>query len=372
MRDAECVELLRWALPRLGLRWEGFRRVRRQVCRRVGRRIEALGLADAEAYRRQLEAHPEEWGVLETFCRIPISRFYRDGGVFDGLRRVVLPALVERAEARGEGRLRAWSAGCASGEEAWTLLACFASDLAPHHPTLVLELVASDVEAHLLERARRARYAVGSARELPAELARLLFVERDDAFEVQERHRDAVSWRLQDLRHAAPEGLFDLVLCRNVAFTYFDAAEQRRALARIGERVHPGGALVIGRHERLPDGGAGFAAWPDAPCVYQRGGAAPDRAPGALGQGGAARTDPPSSPGTKARHRSGSGSTPSLVHQLPVASGRSISPWGIVAACNGVGLAEGTSGSCPAPPDPLSAQRDVRSLSSPLHLPDVC
>lgn len=270
MRDAECVELLRWALPRLGLRWEGFRRVRRQVCRRVGRRIEALGLADAAAYRRQLEAHPEEWGVLETFCRIPISRFYRDRGVFDGLRRVVLPALARRAEARGEGRLRAWSAGCASGEEAWTLLACFAFDLAAGHPTLVLELVATDVEAHLLERARRAWYAAGSTRELPAELAQLLFVVRDGAFEVQDRHRAAVRWQLQDLRREAPEGRFDLVLCRNVAFTYFDAEEQRRALARIGGSLHPGGALVIGRHERLPDGEAGFAAWPGAPCAYER------------------------------------------------------------------------------------------------------
>jgi chemotaxis protein methyltransferase CheR len=272
------VELLRWALPRLGLRWEGFRRVRRQVCRRVGLRIEALGLADTAAYRRHLEEHPEEWGVLETFCRIPISRFYRDRGVFDSLRRVVLPVLGERAEARGEGRLRAWSAGCASGEEAWTLLACFASDLAPRHPSLVLELVATDVEAHLLERARRARYGTGSARELPAELAQGLFETRDGALEVQERHRAAIAWRLQDLRREAPEGLFDLVLCRNVAFTYFDAEEQRRALARIAERLRPGAALVIGRHERLPDGGPGFAVWPGAPCVYERDSAPLDRA----------------------------------------------------------------------------------------------
>jgi len=187
---------------------------------------------------------------------------------------VVLPALVQRAEARADGRLRAWSAGCASGEEAWTLLACFASDVAPRHPALRLELVATDVDARLLERARRARYAPSSGRELPAELHALLFVASDGALAVQERHRDAITWGLQDLRHEAPEGLFDLVLCRNVVFTYFDADEQGRALARIAGRLRPGGALVIGRHERLPEDAAGFAAWPGAPCVYQHGAAA--------------------------------------------------------------------------------------------------
>jgi chemotaxis protein methyltransferase CheR len=268
------VELLRWALPRLGLRWEGFRRVRRQVCRRIARRIEALGLADAAAYRRHLEGGPEEWGVLETFCRIPISRFYRDRGVFDALRRVVLPALAAQAEARADRRLRVWSAGCASGEEAWTLLACFAADLAPRHPTLGLDLVATDVEPHLLERARSARYAPSSTRELPAELREVLFQPGQEACVVRDRHRDA-SWRLQDLRYEAPEGHFDLVLCRNVAFTYFAADVQRQVLARVAARLRPGGALVIGRHERLPEGGEGFAPWPGAPCVHVRGAVRP-------------------------------------------------------------------------------------------------
>jgi chemotaxis protein methyltransferase CheR len=252
--------------------------VRRQVCRRVAGRLDALRLADAAAYRRHLESHPEEWGVLETFCRIPISRFYRDRGVFDALRSVVLPALAERAEARGDGRLRAWSAGCASGEEAWTLLGCFAADLAPQHPALALELVATDVEAHLLERARQARYAPGSTRELPDELRQILFRPGQEARVVQDRHRTAITWQLQDLRREAPEGLFDLVLCRNVAFTYFAADPQRQALARIEARLRPGGALVIGRHERLPGAGAGFAPWPEAPCVYERGASALERA----------------------------------------------------------------------------------------------
>jgi hypothetical protein len=78
MQDAECVALLRWALPRLGLRWPGFRKVRRQVCKRINRRIKELGLADVAAYREHLERVPEEWPRLDALCRITISRFYRD------------------------------------------------------------------------------------------------------------------------------------------------------------------------------------------------------------------------------------------------------------------------------------------------------
>src|SRR6185295_20147796 len=116
-----CVELLQWALPRLGKRWQGFRNVRGQVCKRIARRARELGLADLEAYRAHLEAHDDEWPVLDALCRVTISRFYRDRAVFDRLRLEILPAFAERAAARGESVVRAWSAGCASGEEPYTL-----------------------------------------------------------------------------------------------------------------------------------------------------------------------------------------------------------------------------------------------------------
>lgn len=84
-RDAQWVSFLQWALPRLGLRWPGFRKVRRQVIKRIARRIEALQLGDLDSYRRYLETHEQEWLRLDDFCRITISRVYRDRRVFDSL-----------------------------------------------------------------------------------------------------------------------------------------------------------------------------------------------------------------------------------------------------------------------------------------------
>ena len=111
MTDADCVVLLQWALPKLGLRWAGFRNVRGQVCKRIRRRIDELALADAASYRDRLEAEPAEWEVLRGFCGVTISRFYRDRGVWDALGDEVLPAAAAAAMASGEHELWCWSVG---------------------------------------------------------------------------------------------------------------------------------------------------------------------------------------------------------------------------------------------------------------------
>jgi chemotaxis protein methyltransferase CheR len=270
VRDADCVALLRFALPRLGLRWEGFRRVRRQVCRRVGRRMRELGCADVGAYRARLEADPAEWRRLDAMCRISISRCYRDRGVFESLGRLVLPALAGRARAEGRASLRAWCAGCASGEEPYSLAALWAFERAPREPGLSLSILATDVDPQLLERARRGVFRASSLRELPEELRAQAFERVEAGYAVREALKPHVELRCQDLREAMPDGPFDLILCRNLAFTYFGEALQREILARLAARLVPGGALVIGLHEALPAPHPELVPWPGARAVYAR------------------------------------------------------------------------------------------------------
>jgi chemotaxis protein methyltransferase CheR len=254
MTDRECVELLQWAAPRLRLRWEGFRRVRGQVCKRLGRRMKALGLESVTAYRARLEADETEWAVLDSFCRVTISRFYRDHHVFDVLREELLPTLLRDARARGETVFRVWSAGCASGEEPYTVAVLFRLGLAPAFPELRLELLATDADEALLARARRGCYPPGTLRELPAEWASRAFTLTEQGEQcLAPAFREDLTFQCQDLRAEHPAGPFHLVLCRNVAFTYFAPPLQREVLARIIERLVPGGLLVIGAHESLPE-----------------------------------------------------------------------------------------------------------------------
>ncbi|MFL5348975.1 MAG: CheR family methyltransferase [Hyalangium sp.] len=259
MMDRECVELLQWAAARLRLRWEGFRRVRGQVCKRIGRRVKALGLEGAAAYRARLEADEAEWAVLDSLCRVTISRFYRDRHVFDVLREGLLPALLRDARARGETVFRVWSAGCASGEEPYTVAVLFRLGLAPAFPGMGLELLATDADEALLNRARRGCYPPGTLRELPPEWASRAFTLTAEGEQcLAPELREDLTFRCQDLRAELPPGPFHLVLCRNVAFTYFARPLQHEVLTRLKERLVPGGLLVIGAHESLPEGPTGL------------------------------------------------------------------------------------------------------------------
>ncbi|MEM8961488.1 MAG: CheR family methyltransferase [Acidobacteriota bacterium] len=261
MKDASCVAFLQWALPRLGFRWPGFRKVRRQVCRRIRRRYAALGLADLAAYRRYLETDPDELAHLDACFRVTLSRFYRDRRIFERLGDEILPGL-----ARNRDRLRVWSAGCASGEEPYSVALVWRQRV--RMPEVELEILATDADAHMLERAARAVYSEGTLRELPQSWRETAFRERADELELLPAWRELVEFRQQDLRTEMPAGPFDLVLCRNLAFMYFDQDRQLDVLRRLATRIRSGGWLVIGNHESLPSPATEFA--PDGPCSYRR------------------------------------------------------------------------------------------------------
>lgn len=256
--DAACVRFLREVLPILGLRWPGFRKVRRQVRKRLARRLGALGLADLDAYREHLAHHPDERVVLDAMCRIPISCFYRDRGVWDTLRTDILPRLMAAAHDRGDRVVHCWSAGCASGEEPYTLALCRALDPALAARDVTFAIDATDADPHLLARARAALYGAGSLRELPAEWRLRGFDENDGVWRVKPAIGAAVTFAQEDLRETMPAGPFDLILCRNLAFTYFADAVQRRIAVAFAARLHVGGALVLGKHETLPASMAGL------------------------------------------------------------------------------------------------------------------
>lgn len=270
MEDAACVRFLQWALPRLRMRWAGFRRVRRQVCKRIGRRIRELGLSDISAYRAFLEPHPEEWYVLDGLCRISISRFYRDRGVFEILEREILPRLAEEVLAGGGNSVRCWSAGCASGEEPYSLALTWECRVAPRIPRVGIGIVATDSDAESLRRAKAGIYARSSLKDLPADLRETGFAPSEGRFVLRPEYRNRVAFAPQDVRSVMPAGPFRLILCRNLAFTYFDPALQREILCGLAERLVPGGFLVVGRRESLPDGAKGFEGLPGGIGIYMR------------------------------------------------------------------------------------------------------
>jgi chemotaxis protein methyltransferase CheR len=266
MKDVECVTFLQWALPRLGLRWAGYRRVRHQVCKRIDRRIQALKLSGLAEYAIYLSEHVTEWTELAALCLIPISRFYRDRRVFDLLGEEILPELAKEAISHHLAVVRCWSAGCAAGEEPYTLSLVWDQRVEPSYPQVRLAILATDIDEHLLERARAACYSWSSLKEIPPAWIDRAFDRRNSLYCLREHWKVGIEFRRQDIQLEQPSGKFDLILCRNVVFTYFSESGQRDVLARLTERLRPGGILVIGRHESLP---SGACVLPVAACIYR-------------------------------------------------------------------------------------------------------
>ena len=269
MNDTDCTAFLQWALPQLELRWPGFRKVRRQVCKRLKHRMRDLGLDNYSAYRVRLEADPSEWQIFDECCHITISRFFRDRGIFEGVRRQVLPDIAEQAKREGRDA-QVWSAGCASGEEPYTLKILWDVEVASAYPSVFLSIIASDVDKAMLTRAREGCFERTSLHELPPPLIEQAFDRVAFQYCVKPEHREGIEFLDQDLRSEMPLRIFDLILCRYVVFTYFAVPLQRKVLASMLERLRPRGYLVIGSHEQLPDNVPELAVLDSAPQIFQK------------------------------------------------------------------------------------------------------
>ena len=270
MKDIECVEFLQWALPMLRMRWPGFRKVRRQVCKRIHKRLRQLKLGNTRAYRDFIESHPQENDILDGFCRITISRFYRDKGVFQCVENHVIPELANHILDRDQDALQILSAGCSSGEEPYSLALMWDFKLQVRFPKIHLKLLATDADLQMLNRAEKACYPATAIKDLPMSWRKTAFIRNDALFCLESKHKTNVRLVPHDIRTEIPYHPFHLILCRNLVFTYFNITLQREILQRLWNNLHPAGFLVIGIHENLPDGDEVFTTQDKKYRVFQK------------------------------------------------------------------------------------------------------
>ncbi|MCW8330935.1 hypothetical protein MD588_19255 [Photobacterium sp. SDRW27] len=240
MKDYDCVQFLQWALEEL---------------------------AD---YRTYLEASPGEWRMLDTLCPVTISRFYRDKAVFTALEQQLLPSLIRKAIDHGQNKLKVWSAGCASGEEAYTIALIWKLQLQQYFPGFQLEILATDLDPAMGKRISEACYPYSSIRYLPERWLHQAFLRQHNIYCLKPEYKHPIMFHTQDIRYNQPVDLFDLVLCRNLVFTYFSTKLQHSVTEQINKVMHPGGALVIGCHETLPENVRGFDVWYGPHRIYRK------------------------------------------------------------------------------------------------------
>lgn len=244
--SAEFDRFLKVVLPPMGLNWRRYRR--RNIRKRVLHRIDSLGLASVSQYMETLRSDEQEFQVFYNLLTVTISRFFRNRMTYEHLAKDVIPDLIER-----NGRLHIWSIGCASGEEPYSLAILWDAYLRERYPSINPVINATDIDMECLERAEEAVYEKSSLRELPKELVDKYFVHQRCHFALNEGIKRMVGFRFHDVLKEEPLKGNNLILCRNLAFTYFGPELQKKVLDKIHTGLEPGGYLIIGRKEVLPE-----------------------------------------------------------------------------------------------------------------------
>jgi chemotaxis protein methyltransferase CheR len=238
---------------------------------------------DLDSYYRLLldESRGQDaFDHLVAYLTVGETYFFRNSAQFDALRQQILPRLIARA--RASGRLRIWSAGCAAGEEPYSL-AMVLREVIPDVDAWTVLILGTDINRALLGRAEQARYGPWSFRGCPPARRARYFIDRGTEFELRPEIRRMVTFARHNLvadpyppPAAGPEPM-DLILCRNVTI-YFDAAATRRVVDRFYDCLVDGGWLIVGHAEPSLETYRRFRTcnFPDT-IAYQRAG--PERPP---------------------------------------------------------------------------------------------
>jgi two-component system, chemotaxis family, CheB/CheR fusion protein len=242
----EFEQLLEFLKRNRGFDFTGYKRTTLQ--RRVHRRMETVGSDSYAAYLARLESDTEEFTHLFNTLLINVTRFFRDEGPWTFLAEEILPTLLAR---RGEqAPIRVWSAGCASGEEAYTLAMLLAEALGPDRYRERVKIYATDADDDALATARSATYSEKQVADVPEALREKYFEQLDGRFVFTKDLRRSVIFGRNDLVQDAPISRIDLLVCRNTLM-YFNAATQAVILARFHFALADQGVLFLGRAETL-------------------------------------------------------------------------------------------------------------------------
>ncbi|MDO9285872.1 MAG: chemotaxis protein CheB [Aquabacterium sp.] len=220
------------------------------LLRRMERRMGIHRLPSLHHYEQMLRGNPQELDLLFKELLIGVTAFFRDTPVWQAMQEVALPQLLH-AHADGD-HLRAWVAGCSTGEEAYSLAMAFREvvDASPDRARCTLQIFATDLSRDAIERARRAVYPLSIAGEVsPGRLARF-FSLQDSSYRVDKSIRETIVFAPHDLTVDPPFTKLDLLCCRNLLI-YLTAPLQRRLLPLFHYSLLPDGVLMLGTSETV-------------------------------------------------------------------------------------------------------------------------
>ena len=236
---------------------------RGQMERRIRSFVATRGDVDLLTYGQQLTTDKDELSRFLDRVTINVSQLWRNPEQWETLEQQILPDLA--ATARPANRIRAWSAGCSYGAEAYTLAAIARRTI----PRTVVSIVGTDIDARMVARARTGVFTVEDARDAPTATLAGHFELTDGQWHASEELKRLVRFEQGDLLAITPlADSYDLVLCRNTVI-YFNEDVRDALHGRLATSLRPGGRLVVGATERVSEPGRHGLA-PESPFVYRK------------------------------------------------------------------------------------------------------
>ncbi|WLG49548.1 CheR family methyltransferase [Pseudomonas sp. FP1742] len=223
---------------------------RATVLRRIERRMQVTAQPDLGAYYRYLLSNPEETKSLLGDMLIGVTNFFRDREAFEALERDVIPQLVSAAvSAQPEKEeIRVWSAGCSTGEEAYSLAMLVSDQLQQEASKASLQVFATDIDERAISFGRAGLYPQAIVTDVPPTRLRHYFIKEDEHYRIRKEIREKVLFAKHSLLSDPPFSQIDLIVCRNLLI-YLDREVQREILQMFHFALRPGGFLFLGSSE---------------------------------------------------------------------------------------------------------------------------
>ena len=258
----------RQLLSQFGFSWDGYRKVRRGVKKRIMRHMQQMNCRTLDAYISALSRDEEAKQQFQRHMTVSISRFFRDRRLWEILETEILPGLIQE----DHNRVKVWSAGCACGDEVYSLRILWEIMGLRHDCLPELELLATDINPVYLNKAQNGVYPRSSLREVAQIIQDEYFrpIRKGLSYAVSERLKAGIIWRSHNLLFDFPETKFHLVFLRNSLLTYYEDELEIPAFQRVLDGITRSGFLIIGSHEKLPVGNWGIVPTGLHPHIYQK------------------------------------------------------------------------------------------------------
>ncbi|WP_017318279.1 CheR family methyltransferase [Mastigocladopsis repens] len=244
--NPDLEKLLEYIKRNRGFDFSGYKRT--SLSRRIRKRMQVLGVESYSDYLDYLEVHPDEFIELFNTILINVTTFFREPQAWEYIANDIISQII--AGKHTSKPIRVWSAGCASGEETYTIAILLAEALGMEQYIARVKVFATDVDVDALNYARQANYNPKQVQNVPPELLDKYFERVNGHYLVQKELRRGVIFGRHDLMQDAPISRIDLLVCRNTLM-YFNTETQARILERFHFALNNNGFLLLGKAEML-------------------------------------------------------------------------------------------------------------------------